>query len=49
MYNYLHMYKISSIRWAIGGSAVQRPQVPRGRAPNQPTPHPSDKLYEGIM
>ena len=43
MCKYLHMYKISSMFWATGGSAEQPLQVPGGRALSQPMPHPSGK------
>ena len=44
MYNYLHMYKISSMFWATGGSAEQPLQVPGGRALSQPMLHLSGKI-----
>ena len=36
--------QISSLSWAIGGSAEQPLQVPGGKAMSQPMPHPSGKI-----
>ena len=45
LYEQLFTYvQISSKPWVIGGSAEQPLQVPGDRAPNQPMPHPSDRI-----
>ena len=41
---YIYVQLVSSKQWATGGSAEQPLQVPGGRAPNQPRPHPLVKI-----